>query len=233
VAADDEGDGARVGDGALEPDPVVLARRRVGRAIRDLGHAVVGHVATADELDALADRLAECVSELEAGPRRSRAIERPSGDWGPGPVDGEEMISFEDRPVSGRASPLGLDARVLRDGDEAVCEVTLRAAHEGAPGRAHGGVVAALFDDIYGFLLTIHETPGFTGELTVRYQAGVPLYRPLECRVRLAGRDGRKLHMVGELTGAGDDGHRVAYATSRATFITFDPELWARLAGAT
>jgi acyl-coenzyme A thioesterase PaaI-like protein len=225
---------ARAADGSPPaPDPVTLARRRVGRAIRDLGHAVVGHVVDAAELDALADRLGEWASRLDDGPARSRAVERPSGGWGPGPSDGEEMTSFEDRPVSGQASPLGLDARVVRDGDEAVCEVTLRAAHEGAPGRSHGGIVAALFDDVYGFLLTIHETPGFTGELGVRYLAGVPLHRPIECRVGLEGRDGRKLYMVGELTGAGDDGHRVVYATSRATFITFDPELWARLAGAT
>jgi acyl-coenzyme A thioesterase PaaI-like protein len=214
-------------------DPIIAARRRVGRAIRDLGHAVVGHVAGADELDALADRLAAWAARLEEGPARSRVVERPSGDWGPGPADGEEMVSFEDRPVSGKASPLGLDARVVRDGDDAVCTVTLRAAHEGAPGRSHGGIVAALFDDVYGFLLAIHETPGFTGELTVRYQAGVPLHRPLECRVRLDGRDGRKLHMAGELSGTGDDGHRVVYATSRATFITFDPEVWAGLARAT
>ena len=35
-----------------------------------------------------------------------------------------------------------------RDGDEAVAQVCLGAAFEGAPGRAHGGVVAAVFDAI-------------------------------------------------------------------------------------
>ncbi len=87
-----------------------------------------------------------------------------------------------------------------RDGDDAVAAVTLRAAHEGAPMRSHGGIVAALFDDVFGFVLGFHSLPAFTGELTIRYEAGVPIGVPLECRVRLTEQKGRKLLMAGELT---------------------------------
>ena len=45
------------------------------------------------------------------------------------------------------------------------------AAHEGAPGRSHGGVVAGLFDDVFGFVLDVVQEPAFTGELTIRYVA--------------------------------------------------------------
>lgn len=216
------------------PTPEVAdARARAGRAIRDLGHAFVGHGAPTADLDQLTDDLTNWTTRLAAATPRDRGTERPTGDWGPAPADGEEMISFDDRPISGRSSPHGLDVRVVRDGDEVVAHLRLGAAHEGAPGRAHGGIVSALFDDIYGFLLTIHGAPAFTGELSVRYQVGVPLHRPLECRVRLAERDGRKLYMTGELTGDGTDGSRVEYATSKATFISFDPEMWASLARTT
>jgi acyl-coenzyme A thioesterase PaaI-like protein len=110
---------------------------------------------------------------------------------------------------------------VVRDGDEVVARCTLRSAHEGAPTRSHGGIVAAMFDDVYGFVLTIMRQPAFTGELSVRYVAGTPIGVPLECRVRLAEQVGRKLYMTGELTAAGS-----VVATSKATFIAIDPSVF-------
>jgi acyl-coenzyme A thioesterase PaaI-like protein len=205
------------------------ARAEVGRAIRHLGHSIVGHQASARQLLSAADELQKWVDTFDQGTIRDRVIERPTGDWGPAPADGEEMTSFDERPISGRSSPYGLDMRVIRDGDEVVAHVTLGAAHEGAPGRSHGGIISALFDDVFGFILTIHSVPAFTGELTVRYEHGVPLHEPLECRVRRAERDGRKIHMTGELTGSDGDGGRTVYTRSRAVFIAIDVEAFARL----
>ena len=76
------------------------------------------------------------------------------------------MTSYDERPISGRASPWGLDLDIHREGDEVVAALTLRSAHEGAPGRSHGGIVAALFDDVYGFVLTILAQPAFTDAAT-------------------------------------------------------------------
>jgi acyl-coenzyme A thioesterase PaaI-like protein len=209
-------------------EPVeAAARAEIAKAIRDLGHALVGHETPAEELTAVAAELRGLSERLSVGATRQRAVERPTGDWGPAPASGQEMFSFDERPISGTASPYGLDMRIVRDGDEVVAHVTLRSAHEGAPGRSHGGIVSALFDDVFGFILTIHQQPGFTGELTIRYERGVPLHQPLECRVRLDGRDGRKLFMTGELSGAGDHGERVVYTRGKATFIAIDREKFA------
>lgn len=131
------------------------------------------------------------------------------------------MSTYDERPVSGRSSPWGLDLEVRRQGDEVVAHVTFRAAHEGAPDRSHGGIVAALFDDVYGFVLALQRQPAFTGELSVRYEAPVPIGAPLECRVRMESAHGRKLYMVGELY----DGDAVL-ARSKATFITIPRELF-------
>ncbi|MGA9276696.1 PaaI family thioesterase [Ilumatobacter sp.] len=206
---------------SLPPD-VAAARIRVGDAYRSLGHAIVGHQASAQELDDLADLLCERTGAIRSGEQRVRSIERPSGDWGPAPLDGEEMFSFDERPISGRAAPYGLGVRIVRDGDEVVGHVTLDSAHEGAPGRSHGGIVSALFDDVYGFVLTILAQPAFTGTLTIRYEQGVPIHRPLECRVRLDRREGRKLLMSGELSGVGADGAPMVFTRSTAVFIAID-----------
>jgi acyl-coenzyme A thioesterase PaaI-like protein len=201
------------------PDALADARAGAGRAIRDLGHALVGHHASIDLVEHVRDQLNALTSLLEANDARSRADERPTGDWTSSPDDGAAMNSFDERPVSGRASPWGLDLTVRREGDDVVALLTLRSAHEGAPGRSHGGIVAALFDDVYGFVLAIHAQPAFTGELSVRYRAATPIGRELECRVRMTGREGRKILMTGELR----DGEQLL-VTSTATFIAIDPE---------
>ena len=199
------------------PDRLADSRAAAGRAIRDLGHAIVGHHAPLSAIERLASTLDALTAEITTGERRDRAQVRREGDWGTEVADGETMTSYDERPVSGRSSPWGLDVHVWRDGAEAVADLTLRSAHEGAPGRSHGGIVAALFDDIYGFVLTFLHQPAFTGELTVRYEAGVPIGVPLQCRVRLVEREGRKLRMAGELR----DGSRVV-ARSSAIFIAID-----------
>lgn len=175
-------------------------RARAGRAVRDIGHALIGHHAEDALVDEVAVTLDALTARLTAGPVRSRQANsfQRGDDWGAEP-DQTEFTGFDDRPVSGRSSPWGLDPLIRRVGDEIEATVTLRSAHEGAPGRSHGGVVSALFDDVYGFVLSITRTPGFTGELSIRYEGGTPLHVPLVCRVRLASREGRKLFMTGEL----------------------------------
>ncbi|MCU1359119.1 MAG: hypothetical protein JWN99_408 [Ilumatobacteraceae bacterium] len=195
-------------------------RARAGRAVRDIGHALIGHDADDDLLDRLATDLESLTEQLGTGAVRSREYERfQHGQEWAAPADGQVFTSHDDRPVSGRSSPWGLDPEVRRVGDEVEATVTLRSAHEGAPQRSHGGIVAALFDDVFGFLLSIERTPAFTGQLTLRYERATPLHVPLRCRVRIEGRRGRKIEMTGELIEA--DGQVCVRAT--ATFITIDP----------
>ncbi|MGB0113643.1 MAG: PaaI family thioesterase [Ilumatobacteraceae bacterium] len=202
------------------PDPIGQARAAAGRSIRDIGHALVGHHAAQELLDEVASTLDALTARLDQGTPRTRGEVRRDGQFGEPPPDGAIMTSYDERPISGRASPWGLDIEVRRAGKDAVASLTLRAAHEGAPERSHGGIVAALFDDVFGFVLQVNALSAFTGELWVRYEAGVPIGVPLLCRVRLDRHDGRKLYMTGELVVA--ETERVL-ARSTATFITIDP----------
>ena len=195
------------------------ARAKAGRAIRRIGHSFVGRESPATLLEQASDTLDGLSDRLDDSPRRSRstAIEE---SWRHEVGEGEEITSYDERPFSGRASPWGLDLTVRRYGDEVEARCTLDAAHEGAPGRCHGGIVAGLFDDVFGFLLGVLREPAFTGELSVRYEAPTPLFKPIACKARLRERAGRKLHMTGELidveTGA-------VVARSTAIMITVDP----------
>lgn len=195
---------------------VEAARQRAGAAIRDLGHAFVGRQMTVDQIERLCIALEDISGELWPAAERRRETRSPRDDsYGEGRID----QGFSERPISGPASPWGLDLDIHRRGDEIHAFVTFRAAHEGAPGRAHGGIVAALFDDVCGFVLGVLRQPAFTGELTVRYLAPTPLHRPLVCRCWLAGRERRKLFIHAELSDV-DSGDLIA--RSQATFIAVD-----------
>ena len=127
-------------------------------------------------------------------------------------------LGFEDRAVGGASNPTSVDVDVRFEGDEVIATVVLRRAFEGAPGRAHGGIVAAAFDDVTGFVIGLLREPAFTGELTVRYVKPVPVDQPLEMRARLRGRERRKLFISGEVHA--DD---VVILTCRAIYVADRP----------
>ena len=215
-------------DAATDLDQLSDLRVRAGRAVRDLGHALVGHHADAAMLQRLAVELEALTDELDRGTDRNRDVTSFGSQWGEPYREGVPLTSFADRPVSGQASPWGLDLEVHRHGDEIEAIVTLRSAHEGAPGRSHGGIVAALFDDVFGFVLGVVEQAAFTGELTIRYVGPTPLHRPLACRARLAERHGRKLTITGELVDLSAQGEPVV-ARASSLFIAVDREQVAAL----
>ena len=191
------------------------ARVRAGRALREISHALVGRHADDALLDDVAATLALLTERLERGERRHRQPENFQQRHTEAlPADGEVFETYPDRPYSGTASPLGVDLRVVRRGDEVEAHFTLRPAHEGAPQRSHGGVVSAVFDDVFGFVLQLNQLPGFTGELTIRYEAGTPIGRPLVLRARMTSKEGRKIFMAGELM----DGE-LRVASGKAIFI--------------
>jgi acyl-coenzyme A thioesterase PaaI-like protein len=197
------------------------ARRAAGRSVRRIGHSLVGHDAGEELLTDVATTLDSLTARLDAGSPRQRPIEHVGHRETP-TVGGRAAIeSYDDRPFSGSASPWGVDLEVHRVGDEIEATVTLGSAHEGAPGRAHGGIVAGLFDDVFGFVLGVIEEPAFTGELKVRYERPTPIHRRLLCRGRLKSRDGRKLLIEGELVDA-TDGVDTVVARGTGVFITVD-----------
>lgn len=206
-----------------DPEGILEARARAGRAIREIGHAFIGRHATLEQIERLSDVLESITAEMWPAEQRTRGLHDFGREQQTDVPQGRFDNIFDDRPVSGRSSPYGLDLDLHRHGDEIEALVTLRSAHEGAPGRSHGGVISALFDDVFGYVLGVIHQPAFTGDLYVRYQAPTPLFRRLACRVRLAEQAGRKLLMTGELT---DVEAGTVLATAKATFIAVDPELF-------
>ncbi len=193
-------------------------RSAAAAGIRALIHSFAAHDPDDDVLTDIAATAMQLAGRVDEAPPRDRlALMRKRAD---GPIMGG--LGFEDRAVGGSSNPTSVELSVRYDNDEVVADVVLRRAFEGAPGRAHGGIVAAAFDDVTGFVIGQLQEPAFTGELTVRYLAPVPVEEPLEMRARLDGRERRKLFISAEAR-AGE----TVVATCRAIYITVDPSQFA------
>lgn len=200
-------------------------RLAAAAALRELNHAFVEHEAGAELLDRIATIARAAVAELRVAGRRDLSPLLAAHAGRLFRTDGTEeapqsgVNPMTDRAVGGQSNPMAADLDYEYGDQEVVVRTTLGAMYEGAPGRAHGGMVAALFDDITGFVLPLAGTAGYTGQLTVRYHRPVPIGTPLEFRARIEGREGRKLSVTADCH-AGDE--RVASA--EALFITVDLE---------
>jgi len=201
------------------------ARIEAAAALRDLIHEFSTRDPDEQALRNLASVARTETAQLTRHDRRDRmALMRAAAGASGFPEMSSVGSGFSDRAVGGLTNPTGVELDVRFEGDEVVADVVLRRAFEGAPGRAHGGIVAAAFDDVTGFVIGMLREPAFTGELTVRYVAPVPVDETLVMRARLDGRERRKLFISADAH-AGTQ----LVATCRAIYITVDPS---RFAGA-
>ena len=203
-----------------QPDPED-PRHAAAAALRRLGHAMVAHEADADLLTRVARQAHATADVVESSPRRHRDILAIKHSlWGNPPPDGDRMAHFDECIVSGPINPMGIGMAVHREGEAMVADLTFGHAFEGAPRRAHGGVVAAVLDDIMGYVLSLQETPAYTGELSIRYEGPAPVDTPLQARAWMERREGRKLWIAGTLAEA--DGP--VFARAEGLFIAIPPE---------
>jgi len=76
---------------------------------------------------------------------------------------------------------------------------TITSAYEGPPGCVHGGVIAALFDELLGVANITSGVGAMTGTLTIKYRSPTPLYTPLDFAARTTEIDGRKVYTRGTI----------------------------------
>ena len=77
--------------------------------------------------------------------------------------------------------------------------------HSGAPGIAHGGTVAALVDDVCGFLLFVVRKPAVTRKLEVEYLKPVLVGVRYDLVAKVDSFEGRKLFVSCEGRGPGGE----------------------------
>lgn len=100
----------------------------------------------------------------------------------------------------GPESAYGLHVVARQVGEEIHATYTFGAQHAGAPGIAHGGTVAALVDDVCGFLLFVVKQPAVTRTLQVEYLKPVLVGTAYDLVAKVDRFEGRKLFVSCEGT---------------------------------
>lgn len=109
---------------------------------------------------------------------------------------------------------------VAGDGIDVLSHVEVTGAHQGAPGLAHGGLVATVLDETLGFMLWMLGAPGVTARLEVSYRRPVPIHRTVATRALCTGVAGRKVYGYAEMHLEELDGPLLAEASGLFVLVT-------------
>ncbi|MHB8717594.1 MAG: PaaI family thioesterase [Candidatus Dormibacteria bacterium] len=107
--------------------------------------------------------------------------------------------------VHGLRNPHGLHLEYALDGDSVVTTWTPTADHAGFPGLVHGGLVAAVLDDIMGRCSVLEKRWVVTGRIEVRFRAPATVGTPLRAEAWTTRTTRRLLVAQGRVVAAGGE----------------------------
>ena len=125
--------------------------------------------------------------------------------------------------ICGMENPLGLKATFYELEDSSVASIfTYKSEHQSYPDRTHGGMIAALLDELMGRTLWITEpdTFGVTTSISVTFRKPVPLGKKLKAHAVMTFNSRLGFTTKGELYDM--DGTLLAEATGK--FLKLPPE---------
>ncbi|MGW4566208.1 PaaI family thioesterase [Streptomyces sp. NPDC004561] len=105
----------------------------------------------------------------------------------------------------GQSHGLHLEARA-GEGVFLTAEFTVQSAHQGAPGLAHGGVLATALDETLGSLNWLLRTIAVTGRLETDFVRPVPVGTTLYLEAEVTAVAGRKIYSTATGRIGGPDG---------------------------
>ena len=136
------------------------------------------------------------------------------------PAPGEEIPShYRFCFGCGEDHPTGLHLRVRAgDGVALTAELAVGEHHQGAPGLAHGGLLAAAFDEALGALIWLLRTPAVTARLETDFRRPVPVGSHLHLDAEVLGVARRKIYT--KATGRLGSVDGPVAVTAAAVFVT-------------
>ena len=191
-----------------------IQKRRVASALRRLSETCLRSDVGAEELGQAADALEQIDTGLASklGPTFFDAL--ANGRW-----EADQGHYADRNPFLGMCNPVSPPLYLRDEGEVTHGTVEFDYRFEGAPGFVHGGVVSAVFDQLFGSVMIRSERPAMTGELTVRYLKPTPLKRDITVSGRIVGSEGRRVFCEGEMTLEG-----VILANGTCTMVRIDDE---------
>jgi acyl-coenzyme A thioesterase PaaI-like protein len=178
-------------------DGLAAAARRLVNEVR----VSAAPAEVAAEAQALIDRAADLLAPH--GFRGVLAQSSLDGENMTGDLSGLPEEIFPWSPAIGPLNPVAPPAVFRAVGDSPTARVdgtvTFPPVMVGAPGLAHGGMVALLLDELLGITNVVNGMGAMTGTLTVRYRVPTPAGRQLTLHGELVGTERRKVFAHGEI----------------------------------
>jgi acyl-coenzyme A thioesterase PaaI-like protein len=184
------------------PDSDAAAAERLTAAARRIVDLVRRTQATGEPAEQALTALERAAALLEAhawpGPWAQRTL---GWDGTFAPIDAPRDFSafFPYSPLVGPRNPLAPPAHFEARGGRVHGRVRFGAAYVGPPQSVHGGVIAALFDELLGCANLANEVGGMTGMLRVDYRAPTPVGEELRLEAWVERIEGRKVFARGTM----------------------------------
>lgn len=124
-----------------------------------------------------------------------------------------EIAKYKGCFICGDQNDFGLKAKFYFDGSRAISEYTAERKFEGYAGVFHGGITAALLDEVMIKALLAGNIFAMTVELTVRFRKAILIGQKLNLSGHLEKQNGRLIQTVGEVSL--EDGEIVATAVGK------------------
>src|SRR5262245_35808852 len=134
-------------------------------------------------------------------------------------VEGEEVFFDSDGGCFGcsRVNPHGLRMRFWRREGVVVSRFAVPGRFHGAPGIAHGGIIATIADEISCVAaFSLRDSRVVTGELSVRYRRPCPVEVPLDFEARVVSEHPRYFVIEADVK---RDGEVLAHSTGKFFFV--------------
>ena len=199
-----------------EPDAQWQAKRELADVVHQL-------ICATSKTDAPVDALQQVTSALKAQIVARRA--HPQRSFHDAFADGsyyEDPKRYTDRVfIVGRSNPAVPQLALTFDGQQAIGRITFDESCVGAPGWAHGGMVAAAFDQCMGYRLICQGLPVVTGQLTVTYKQPSPLHKEIVFAAQIDEQGQRSVRISAQ---AHIDGALIAEAS--AVFVIIPKGSW-------
>lgn len=173
-----------------------VCRRSIATKLAAIGNSLIRADLPLDELQQIEAQIAALQRQLTDVPRHEHRGQ--FADMMAGRADQDRiMMGFDYDAVTGPSNPAAPRLSFRLDGTDVEARVTLGPLHEGGPGNAHGGVLAAMLDVVLARVQHAHGWIGVTGYLNLRYCHPTPLHKELTLKAWATSRIGRMTKVAG------------------------------------
>lgn len=98
----------------------------------------------------------------------------------------------------GKKNPIGLKLEFMEESNQYTTVFIPRAEHQGFPGIVHGGITAAILDEVCARYVYAQGKLAFTAALNVRYRKSIPIGKPVTFKSRIIRQRGRMYEVEGQ-----------------------------------